>query len=217
MQSSVQEIKSAIRVRILQVANNVENYRLDNVENELNLILTFLSELSYHEDLSDCMNLCRHALLQLSTNTQQANGLQLPVPPDTIQSSFSGRGRPAYNISENTLVFFIENSFTIKQMASMLMVSEKTIVNRMKEFGLSIRQSYSEISDEDLIEIVSKKVTEFPSVGYRSIKGHLHTGKCIRALPIFTPVAGRSYAHFMEQNGGAQYVNSLFGRYFHFC
>ena len=37
------------------------------------------------------------------------------------------------------------------------------------------------------------------------------------ALPVFTPVAGRSYAHFMEQNGGAQYVNSEFGRYFHFC
>ena len=28
------------------------------------------------------------------------------------------------------------------------------------------------------------------------------------ALPVFTPVAGRSYAHIMEQNGGAQYVNS---------
>ena len=37
------------------------------------------------------------------------------------------------------------------------------------------------------------------------------------ALPVFTPVAGSSYTHFMEQNGGAQYVNSEFGRYFHFC
>ena len=37
------------------------------------------------------------------------------------------------------------------------------------------------------------------------------------ALPVFTPVCGRSYAHFMEQNGGVKYVNSEFGRYFHFC
>ena len=37
------------------------------------------------------------------------------------------------------------------------------------------------------------------------------------ALPVFTPVAGSSCAHFMEQNGGAQYVNSEFGRYFYFC
>ena len=37
------------------------------------------------------------------------------------------------------------------------------------------------------------------------------------ALPVFRPVAGSSYAHFMEQNGDAQYVNSEFGRYFHFC
>ena len=36
------------------------------------------------------------------------------------------------------------------------------------------------------------------------------------ALPVFTPVAGSSYP-ILEQNGGAQYVNSEFGRYFHFC
>ena len=36
-------------------------------------------------------------------------------------------------------------------------------------------------------------------------------------LPVFTPVAGSSYAHFMEQNGGALNVNSEFGRYFYFC
>ena len=36
------------------------------------------------------------------------------------------------------------------------------------------------------------------------------------ALPVFSLVAGSSYAYFMEQNGGAQYVNSEFGRYFHF-
>ena len=28
------------------------------------------------------------------------------------------------------------------------------------------------------------------------------------ALPVLTPVAGHSYAHFMEQNGGAHDVNS---------
>ena len=27
------------------------------------------------------------------------------------------------------------------------------------------------------------------------------------ALPVFTSVAGRSYAHFMEQNGGAHDIN----------
>ena len=32
------------------------------------------------------------------------------------------------------------------------------------------------------------------------------------ALPVFTPVSGSSYAYFMEQNGGTQYVNSEFGR-----
>lgn len=171
--SVVQKIKSAIRDRILQVANNVGNHRLDNVEYEIKLVLTFLSELSYHEDLTDCMSLCRNALQQLSTCTQQDHGLQRQVIPETTHAHFSGRGRPAYNITEEALVFYIENAVTIKQMASMLIVSEKTIVNRMKEFGLSIRQSYSDISDEDYVTIVNQKVTEFPSVGYKSIRGHL--------------------------------------------
>ena len=61
MQSQVQEIK-AIRDRILQVANNVCNYRLDNIEYEFHAIFTYLSELSYHDDLTECMNLCRDAL-----------------------------------------------------------------------------------------------------------------------------------------------------------
>ena len=37
------------------------------------------------------------------------------------------------------------------------------------------------------------------------------------ALPVFTPIAGSSCVHFMEQNGGAQYINSEIYRYFHFC
>ena len=32
---------------------------------------------------------------------------------------------------------------------------------------------YSVISDEELLQIVKQKVAEFPSVGYRSIRGHL--------------------------------------------
>lgn len=170
MQSEVREIKSAIRDRLLQLANNVENYRLENVEFELSLILAFLTDLSYHEDVNECLNLCTMALEEI--NTQPGSGQDSYDRPETVPNT-SGRGRPTYNIKEETLSFFMENGFTIKEIASVLCVSDKTIVNRMKFFGISVRNTYSDISDENLVEIVKKKVAEFPSVGYRSIQGHL--------------------------------------------
>ncbi|XP_052813399.1 uncharacterized protein LOC128240699 [Mya arenaria] len=85
----------------------------------------------------------------------------------------SAKGRPSYKIPEETLLYFIEKGFTLKQMSDMLSVSTRTVSNRMEDYGLSIRQSYSSISDEELVAVVQQKVTQFPSIGYKSVKGHL--------------------------------------------
>ena len=39
------------------------------------------------------------------------------------------------------------------------------------------------------------------------LQNHLTLVNVYVALPVFTSVAGRSYAHFMEQNGGAHDIN----------
>lgn len=162
-------IRNALRDRILHLANNVSNFRTDNIEYEMELLMTFLTELSYHEDVTDCLHLCQEAFDLLKT--AQTGSCENQAKPDILYTR--RRGRPSYSIPEETILFYIENGFTIKQMSSLLSVSEKTVVNRMKEFGLSIRQTYSEINDEYLMEIVKQKVAEFPAVGYRTIKGHL--------------------------------------------
>jgi hypothetical protein len=43
----------------------------------------------------------------------------------------------------------------------------------MSDYGLSIRDSYCSLSDEELETIVSAKVAEFPTIGYKSMLGHL--------------------------------------------
>ena len=52
--------------------------------------------------------------------------------------------------------------------------SVRTIRRRMEEFGLSVSDFYSSISDNDLDGIVIEVLAHFPNSGYRMMAGHLH-------------------------------------------
>ena len=83
------------------------------------------------------------------------------------------RGRPSYNISREKLLFFIENRFTITDIASMCGVSERTIKRRLQQFNVSILSSYSNLTDEQLQEIIKGILDEFPNCGYKKMTGFL--------------------------------------------
>ena len=59
-------------------------------------------------------------------------------------------GSPKLEVCKGQLNHFIENGFSIRQMASMLNVSKSTIKRRLFEFGLKIKQTYTLISNEEL-------------------------------------------------------------------
>ena len=44
---------------------------------------------------------------------------------------------------------------------------------RMKEFGLSVRGSYSSVTDQELDNIISGIKIQMPNAGYRMVQGHL--------------------------------------------
>ena len=142
---------------------------MENIEHEIDSVRTLLTQLSYHEDVDMCLDKVNEALNVILANEsgESANNWK----PSLVHSS--GKGRPSFNIPEETLLYFIEKGFTIKQMSEMLSVSVRTVSNRMEEYGLSIRQSYTSISEEDLVAVVQQKVIQFPSIGYKSMKGHL--------------------------------------------
>ena len=136
----MQTVKTAIHDRIGQVANNVCNERLGNIEFEMNSILTYLTELSYHEDVNDVILLCTNALELLTNVSNTCRSATMDIAIESlVPAVYCGSGRPFLVLPEDTLEYFIGNSFTIKQMASILSVSEKTIKNPMKDYGLSIR------------------------------------------------------------------------------
>ena len=58
-----------------------------------------------------------------------------------------------------------ENNFTQREMANMLGVSLRTVENRLREYHVTNRSLYSDVSD-DLLEVHVKRVTSnFPRSG----------------------------------------------------
>ena len=90
---------------------------------------------------------------------------------ETYQSS--QRGRPKFAVTKEQLQFYLEHRFSIPQIGKMLNISERTIKRRLKEFSLSIKETYSEISDVDLDSFVLSTLKEFPNTGYKRMKGFL--------------------------------------------
>ena len=84
-----------------------------------------------------------------------------------------GRGRPSIAIHEEQLVFLLENSFKVVDIARMFGCSRLTIQRRMRYFGIDSNH-YSTISDLQLDQLVTNITTRFPSCGIRSVKSRLH-------------------------------------------
>ena len=89
------------------------------------------------------------------------------------QQCTGSRGRPQFEIPKEQLELFLDYHFTVEQIAKMLGISSKTVQRRLKHYGLSVKQTYAEISDNELDQIVSGIVQDFPNSGYKSVRGHL--------------------------------------------
>lgn len=78
-------------------------------------------------------------------------------------------------MSREQLLFLLENHFRVPDIARFFGVSVRTIRRRMTEYGLSVRQTYSDITDEQLGHVVSAIIVNFPNAGIRSVTGHLNS------------------------------------------
>ena len=73
------------------------------------------------------------------------------------------------------MVYFVEPGLTCGKISEMLGVSLRTVRRRMTEFGICIRETYSNISDSELKEIITEGDEAFPNAGYRFITGLAET------------------------------------------
>ena len=72
------------------------------------------------------------------------------------------KGRPAFLITDAQLQIYIENGFTVPQIATMLSVSKGTIRKRLRKLGISVNQSYSNLTDDQSDLKVEDLISKFP-------------------------------------------------------
>ena len=84
------------------------------------------------------------------------------------------RGRPRTEIEECQLIFLIESSFRIKDIAAIFSCSRRTIERRLSELGIRVRD-YSSLSDIQLDELVGHVVSLHPQSGEKTVSGRLRS------------------------------------------
>ncbi len=80
-------------------------------------------------------------------------------------------------LNEEQLKYLLDEHFTVKEIAAMHSVSQRAIQNRMIQYHLSVRQTYCDITDEDLKKhlILMDFIASSPNTGQKMVMGHLKT------------------------------------------
>ncbi len=99
------------------------------------------------------------------------------VPPlldNVAVAEWSGSvGHPRLNIQKETLQDLLSMHLPLASLAEVHGISRSTLHRRMKEESLSVRSSYSDISDHELDQKFRSIKTRMPHAGYRLVKGSL--------------------------------------------
>ena len=87
---------------------------------------------------------------------------------------FTGnRGKPKYVVPQEQVEFLIEGHFSVPEISKLLGVSPRTVERRMSEYELSIQGSYDGMNDNELDDIVTRILKDFPNTGYKRMTGLL--------------------------------------------
>lgn len=86
---------------------------------------------------------------------------------------FGAKGPPKFLTSREHLPNLVSMQLSIPCIAQLLGVSTRTINRRLNKYGISIRDTYTKITDEELDNLVSSVKAESPHLGHRMMKGRL--------------------------------------------
>ena len=141
---------------------------LDYVFYKLDWISVVLLRLGKHDNLLDSILKAKQILEEVVGNIPSRQTRYTP------RLSFSeNRGRPRFDIPKENLEYLLESGFKATDIATILGVSSKTVARRLEQYGIPVRTTYSQLSDQDLDLVIQDIIKEFPNCGYKSMRGHL--------------------------------------------
>lgn len=85
------------------------------------------------------------------------------------------KGRPRIIVSQEQLEFLVGLGFSTVNIASLLGVSESTVKRRLSDFGIPVRGSYTELTDDQLDAVILSILQDFPNTGYKRMTGFLRS------------------------------------------
>ena len=88
-------------------------------------------------------------------------------PTRSFNQNING-GAPKFDIPRNFLVDLVEEGFKVKEISSMIGVSERTIFRRFQDYDIKVTQ-FDNITDEELDEKLLVLCTEFPNCGEKML------------------------------------------------
>ncbi|XP_074652766.1 uncharacterized protein LOC141907096 [Tubulanus polymorphus] len=166
MDLEVEQTRIYFKARINRIVTELSNlayvdwdsimYRVDTLTRNL---INFPEFEDSGVNVARALEIAHHLNLSDSTQTEDAT-----FPTNDIQPARSlaigMHGRPKYGITKEQLLFYL---VTIPEIADILCVSKSTIERRLSEFGLSVRNTYSQIPEQDLNVKVATILLEFPN------------------------------------------------------
>ena len=146
---------------------------LDNYRSSLELVyrdIVMQQAIGFDSNREQACELIRQVLVIID----EMEALQLTQQWHTAPRSVTnGVGRPRFQVPKEQLSLLMERRFTIPQIAELIGISTRTLHRRMSEYGLSIRSTYSELTEVELDDVILSIHEEFPMCGNKQMTGHL--------------------------------------------
>ena len=130
-----------------------------------------IGRLSEAEEVScRCVVGALRLLCQLSDKSDMAS---VYYTPPATQLPVGRVGRPRFEIRSEQLQYLVENHFTVPQISQLLGVCCQTVEQRLSEYEISIRATYSDVTDAELHRVVAEIQHEHPFCNNRQVRGHV--------------------------------------------
>lgn len=122
--------------------------------------------------ISECIvNTLRDLCILVREQVENETNKTLQIEVEAVAGVM---GRPKFTIENEKIKSLQDIQLPIPCIAKLLGVSERTVFHRMREFGLSVSDSYSTMGYQELEMLVTNNIkSQMPHVGYRLMMGRL--------------------------------------------
>ena len=177
IEAVVQAVESFLSECASSVATNDESLcdymslRLDSVIRNLEELMQYVGSHSQLQRLREQAHKYLHRFERsINTCTQPVVGINSPG----VERQSNLRGRPFIHIDIDRVEMLRQVGYTWQEVADAVGVSRSTLWRRLSEQNVTL-ESYTDISDNDLDDVVKSIQHNFPNAGLVMVQGHLQS------------------------------------------